>query len=160
MLTPLKSLVRTVPLRALTAAIHSARPTLPREASYGVRLSPSMKMVNRAACNAVVKASTSPHSTSTLLGTRVIESLPLVPVGPVQRYEGCGRFKIPPSGSVRREDLRIGAEERTRTFTVLPPPAPQAGASANSATSAWVSASVALAGRAHLKMCPYKIRAV
>ena len=31
----------------------------------------------------------------------------------------------------------VGAEERTRTFTVLPPPAPQAGASANSATSAW-----------------------
>src|SRR6185503_8620073 len=30
-----------------------------------------------------------------------------------------------------------GAEERTRTFTVLLPPAPQAGASANSATSAW-----------------------
>ena len=29
-----------------------------------------------------------------------------------------------------------GAEERTRTFTVLLPPAPQAGASANSATSA------------------------
>src|ERR1700746_711534 len=31
---------------------------------------------------------------------------------------------------------KVGAVERTRTFTVLLPPAPQAGASANSATTA------------------------
>jgi hypothetical protein len=31
----------------------------------------------------------------------------------------------------------VGAEGGTRTPTVLQPPAPQAGASANSATSAW-----------------------
>ena len=43
---------------------------------------------------------------------------------------------------IRTEDAKSfvfnGAEERTRTSTVLLPPAPQAGASANSATSAVV----------------------
>ena len=39
--------------------------------------------------------------------------------------------------SPRGEAASNGAEERTRTFTTLRPPAPQAGASANSATSAW-----------------------
>ena len=33
MLTPLKLSVRMAPFRAVTAAVHSARPTLPREAS-------------------------------------------------------------------------------------------------------------------------------
>ena len=34
------------------------------------------------------------------------------------------------------ERVKIGAEEGIRTPTMLPPPAPQAGASASSATSA------------------------
>jgi hypothetical protein len=47
-------------------------------------------------------------------------------------------------GLPRRSSLGLagraksGAEEGTRTPTILLPPAPQAGASANSATSAWV----------------------
>src|SRR5688572_32629996 len=40
------------------------------------------------------------------------------------------------NASVFRRVLRCGAEGGTRTPTVLLPPAPQAGASANSATSA------------------------
>src|SRR5688572_30497892 len=39
-----------------------------------------------------------------------------------------------------RAERGFGAEERTRTFTPLRAPAPQAGASANSATSAWLEA--------------------
>ena len=35
-----------------------------------------------------------------------------------------------------KNEVEVGAVERTRTFTVLLPPAPQAGASANSATTA------------------------
>ena len=45
--------------------------------------------------------------------------------------EPCGSPKAEPKGESN------GAEERTRTFTPLRAPAPQAGASANSATSAW-----------------------
>jgi hypothetical protein len=41
--------MRTVPFRARTAAVQSDRPALPREASYAVRVSPSMKSVSRAA---------------------------------------------------------------------------------------------------------------
>src|SRR6186713_1414715 len=52
--------------------------------------------------------------------------------GGVARHERAFRLA---EGELKGESN--GAEERTRTFTVLLPPAPQAGASANSATSAW-----------------------
>src|SRR6186997_2041471 len=42
------------------------------------------------------------------------------------------------SDAPKRASARFGAEERTRTFTPLREPAPEAGASANSATSAVV----------------------
>ena len=56
-------------------------------------------------------------------------------VGPHEPGAGLRQFKFG-LAHLRCGSLRIGAEKRTRTSTGLPPLAPEASASANSATSA------------------------
>jgi hypothetical protein len=62
----------------------------------------------------------------------------LMPVESTQYLEGkrAARKKNVAPMECRGSLVKLGAVERIRTFTVLLPPAPQAGASASSATTA------------------------